>query len=85
MSEIITEFNYKTNKKREYEFRKNNKIFLNINTETNQMKKLREVLEKNIPTEDLYLIEYIINKIWFEVSYSESIESKISNYLHLKY
>ena len=59
-------------------------IETNNNKETSTMKKMRNDILLKLNSEDLYLIDYIINKIWFNVSYSEDIESKINKYLVTK-
>lgn len=59
-------------------------IETNNNKETSTMKKMKNDILLKLNSEDLYLIDYIINKIWFNVSYSEDIESKINKYLVTK-
>ena len=81
MNKIITQYDVSNKKERNYELRNKYNIYLNINTETIQMKKLRDYLEAKIPPEDLYLIDYVINKIWFKITYSEDIELKIKKYI----
>lgn len=78
--EILT--TQKVKKTKEYEIREKIKTF-NCNIENSQMLELKNKILTKMDEEDKYLINHIINKIWFDITYSKEIELKIEKYIYI--
>ena len=54
---------------------------LEINTITLQMSLFKNKILDILEEKDKHLVDYILNKLWFNVLYSNIIEEKIKKYL----
>ena len=55
-------------------------ITLNNNIETSSMYKFREKILLLIDVKDIDLVDFLLNKVWFNVTYDSDIESRLKKY-----